>query len=50
LWFQIVIWSKFHDVKFIWVKGHNDNKYNELADLYANISAIVLNPEEDVKF
>ena len=31
----------------VWVKGHNNNKYNELADLYANISAIVLNPEQD---
>lgn len=50
LWFQILQWCKFHIVSFIWVKGHNDNKYNELADLYANISAIVLNPEEDVKF
>jgi ribonuclease HI len=50
IWKDIVMWRDFHNVTFHWVKGHNDNKYNELADLYANISAIVLNPIEDVEF
>ena len=48
LWSQIYPLLKLHKVKFIWVKGHNDNEFNELADLYANNSAIVLNPKIDL--
>lgn len=47
LWSKIVKLYDYHNVTMVWVKGHNNNKYNELADLYANISAIVLNPEQD---
>lgn len=48
LWYKISKLLKFHNVKFFWIKGHNNNKFNELADCYANIAATVLNPEEDV--
>lgn len=48
LWIQIVKQLELHDVKFFWVKGHNNHEFNELADCYANISSIVLNPETDV--
>ena len=49
LWKQINTLKDRHLVKFKWVKGHNNNKFNELADLYANISASVINPETDEK-
>ena len=48
LWKQIYPLLKFHNVVFIWIKGHNNNEFNELADLYANNSAIVLNPKIDL--
>lgn len=35
LWQKYLIVSKAHDIKFIWVKGHNDNKFNELCDKMA---------------
>lgn len=35
LWFKIIELLAFHNVKFHWVKGHNDNTFNCLADLYA---------------
>ncbi len=49
LWIKIVDLLHFHKVKFFWLKGHNNNKFNELADCYANIAAIVINPKEDIK-
>lgn len=49
LWSKILALTKFHKVSFIWVKGHNDNEWNELADTYANISAIVENPKIDLE-
>lgn len=49
LWSEIENLMKKHTVRFKWIKGHNNNKFNELADLYANISATVINPEKDVK-
>ncbi len=44
LWKQIYNLLQFHNVKFIWVKGHADNEFNNLADFYANVASIVLNP------
>lgn len=49
LWQQIISLISLHNVKFYWVKGHNNHVFNELADCYANISSIVINPEQDVK-
>ena len=48
IWDKISDWLSFHEVSVFWVKGHNDNLYNELADLHANIAAIVLNPFIDL--
>lgn len=47
LWNKIVKLLQFHKVKFNWVKGHNDNEFNNLADFYANAASIVLNPITD---
>ena len=35
LWEKFVCSSKPHKIEFIWVKGHNENKYNELCDKMA---------------
>lgn len=35
LWQKFLASSKPHDIKFVWVKGHNDNKYNEKCDKLA---------------
>ena len=35
LWEKYLIAQKNHDIKFIWVKGHNDNEYNEKCDKLA---------------
>ena len=35
---------------FVWVKGHNNNEFNELADLYAQHAAECLELTEDEKF
>ena len=49
LWKDVYKFLQKHKVRFFWVKGHNDNEYNELADLYANNSAVILNPKIDLK-
>ena len=48
LWFQILDLLKFHKVTMCWVKGHSDNKYNNLADFLATHAATFLNLEEDI--
>ena len=35
LWEKYLISQKPHDIKFIWVKGHNDNEFNEKCDKLA---------------
>ena len=35
LWKRFLSVYKNHDVKFIWVKGHSGNKYNEICDQLA---------------
>lgn len=47
LWIPIYKLLSIHDVTFVWVKGHNNNKFNELADLYATHASECLNPLED---
>ena len=39
LWCQIIKLLDYHTVTFKWVKGHNKNKMNELADLLAQHAA-----------
>lgn len=47
LWKQIHKLLQLHVVEFNWVKGHNDNKMNELADLYATHASECLNLLQD---
>ena len=47
LWFELIDLLSFHDVTFIWVKGHNDNKFNNIADMYAVHAAQCLNLPKD---
>jgi len=35
LWFRFLNIYKIHKVRFVWVKGHNDNKENETCDKLA---------------
>ena len=35
LWQKLLVAMKPHDIKFIWVKGHASNKYNNLCDKLA---------------
>ena len=35
LWLQIYDFTKIHDIEWIKVKGHSDNKYNNLCDKMA---------------
>lgn len=47
LWFELVDLLEFHKVDFEWTKGHNINKYNNLADKFAVHAAQCLNLKED---
>jgi ribonuclease HI len=35
LWVQIYEFTRVHDIEWIKVKGHSDNKYNNLCDKMA---------------
>ena len=35
LWEQLLELLKIHNVEFVWVKGHNGHKYNEICDRLA---------------
>ena len=48
LWFKIIDLLSFHNVKFIWVKGHANNKGNCMADLYSVHSCTCLNLPTDL--
>jgi ribonuclease HI len=51
LWMQYHQLAKPHHVKFIWVKGHADNQYNNECDLLATAAADnKLNLIEDVGY
>ena len=47
LWFKIIDLLNFHDVTFEWVKGHQYNEMNNLADKLAVHAAQCLNLPED---
>lgn len=47
LWFELLDLLKFHKVKLVWVKGHADNEFNNLADELAVHAAQCLNLPED---
>lgn len=48
LWFQILDLLSFHKLTMFWVKGHTDNKWNNMADFLATHAATFLNLEEDI--
>ena len=50
LWKKFINAQKPHDITFIWVKGHNENKYNELCDKLAVSARIKENLEIDEGF
>lgn len=35
LWKELLLLLEKHEVEFIWVKGHNGHKYNEICDALA---------------
>ena len=37
LWKELDYLSSKHSIKWIWVKGHSGNKYNDMADKLANL-------------
>jgi ribonuclease HI len=39
LWEVMLSLTKYHKVKFEWIKGHAENKYNELCDKLATSAA-----------
>jgi len=45
-WKKIYDLLKIHDVKAIWIKGHDGNYYNELCDKYAREEARKLKEEK----
>lgn len=49
LWTKVFDLLQRHKVRFFWVKGHHENEFNNLADLYANNSAMILNPKIDLQ-
>lgn len=50
LWEKYLTASKEHTIEFIWVKGHNENQYNERCDKLAVIARKSENLEEDKGF
>ena len=47
LWIRFLKVYKKHKIKFVWVKGHNNNKYNEMCDKLAVNAAKQNNLLED---
>lgn len=47
LWFELIDLLEIHDVTFEWVKGHETNEMNNLADKLAVHAAQCLNLPED---
>lgn len=42
LWQELVALSKIHEIKWIWVKGHADNRENNRCDELANMARLQL--------
>lgn len=49
IWVEILDLLNYHDVEFIWVKGHAGNEMNELVNTLAQHAANCLNLKEDIK-
>ncbi len=39
MWFEMHEHKQKHEIKAVWVKGHNDDYYNERCDVLANLGA-----------
>ena len=50
LWKKFLEAKKTHEINFIWVKGHNSNKYNEICDRLAVSARNKNNLPEDEGF
>ena len=50
LWKRYIEVSKPHNIQFIWVKGHNENIYNEMCDKLAVMARSSNNLETDEGF
>ncbi len=50
LWKKFLIAQQAHDIEFVWVKGHNENEYNELCDKLAVRARTCENLEHDKEF
>ncbi len=50
LWKKFLEVQKIHDIEFIWVKGHDSNKYNEKCDKLAVSARMKADLEEDSGF
>ena len=50
LWIRFLKIYNLHNIKFIWVKGHSNNKYNDRCDKLANNAAKSNNLIEDIGF
>tara|TARA_B100000886_G_scaffold294933_1_gene221564 strand:+ start:124 stop:591 length:468 start_codon:yes stop_codon:yes gene_type:complete len=50
LWKRFLEIFKDHNVKFKWVKGHNNNFFNERCDFLANLAAKGSNLIEDIGY
>ena len=45
LWKKLDNLNSYHDIEWVWIKGHNNNKYNEEADKYA---VLAMNQRSDI--
>lgn len=50
LWLRFLEVYKKHRVRFVWLKGHNDNPYNEHCDRLAVAASLQPNLPEDVGY
>lgn len=48
LWYEIADLLKYHNVTMHWVKGHNNDHYNSIADMYAVHASRCLNIPTDI--
>ena len=50
LWKELLEAMKPHEIKFIWVKGHESNEFNNLCDKMAVEARMSGNLEEDINY
>jgi len=50
LWINFLKIFRKHNVRFIWIKGHSDNKENNLCDRIAVEASVKNNPKEDTGY